>query len=153
MTSPAPLLAVVLLAVLVGAAIPVLYQLYRTLRRARAVLDTAEPRLEKALDQVGQAADRFNEMSSTFEAQARLLRPLSEVASRLGHSIGRSGGWLATGMTVAGAVAPAVVAGVRAFFSGADDRPATGGSPVHRSGKGNGPDHQQPRLTEKGERP
>ena len=76
MTSPASLLAVVLLALLVGAAIPVLYQLYRTLSRARALLDTAGPRLEKAFDQVGQAADRLNGIGSSLEAQAQTLKPL-----------------------------------------------------------------------------
>jgi hypothetical protein len=147
MTGPAPLLAVVLLAFLVGAAIPVLYQLYQILRRARALLDTAGPRLERALDQVGQAADRLNGIGSTLEAQAQTLRPLFEAASKLGHMIDRSGEWVGTAMTVGGAVGPAVIAGVRAFFSGTDDRLKTGGHPVHRSNKENGPDDQQPRLT------
>ena len=153
MSGSAPLLAVVLLAFLVGAAIPVLYQLYRTLRRARALLDTAGPRFERTLDQVGRAADHLNGLGSTFEAQAQLLKPLSEAASKLSHSIGRTGGWLATGMTIVGAIGPSVVAGVRAFFSGADDRPPTDGPPVHRSDKGNGPGDQYSRLTQSGDIP
>jgi len=141
------ILAVVLLAFLIGAAIPVLYQLYQFLRRARALLDTAGPRLEKALDQAGQAADRLNGIGSTLEAQARTLRPLFEAASRLGHLVDRSGNWLGTAMTVGGAVGPAVLAGVRAFFSGTDDRLTADDHPVQRSNKENGPDGQQPRLT------
>ena len=141
------ILAVVLLAFLIGAAIPVLYQLYQFLRRARALLDTAGPRLEKALDQAGQAADRLNGIGSTLEVQARALRPLFEAASRLGHLVDRSGNWLGTAMTVGGAVGPAVLAGVRAFFLGTDDRLTADGHPVQRSNKGNGPDGQQPRLT------
>ena len=151
MTSPAPLLAVVLLALLVGAAIPVLYQLFQLLRRSRALLDTAGPRLERALDQVGQAADRLDGIGSTLEARAQAFTPLFEAASRVARSIGRSGQWLGTAMTVGGAVGPAVIAGVRALFSGSDDRPRPNGVPVHRSDKGNGPDDQQPRWTQSGE--
>lgn len=153
MTSPAPLLAVVLLALLIGAAIPVLYQLYQILRRARALLDTAGPRLERTLDQVGQAADRLNGIGSTLEAQAQTLRPFLQAASRLGRLIDHSGEWLGSAMTVGGAVGPAVVAGVRAFFSGTHDRPRTDGHPVRRSSKGNGPDDQKPRLTKSGDIP
>jgi hypothetical protein len=141
MTSPAPLLAVVLLALLVGAAIPVLYQLFQILRRARVVLDTAAPRLERTLDQVGQAADRLNGIGSTFEAQAQAFTPLFEAASKVGRSIDRSGRWLGTALTVGGAVGPAVIAGVRALFSGTDGRRRPGR-------KGNGPDDQQPPFTE-----
>ena len=50
-------------------------------------------------------------------------------------------------MTVGGAVGPAVLAGVRALFSGTDDRLTADGHPVQRSNKENGPDGQQPRLT------
>jgi len=71
MTSPSLLAATALLALLVGAAMPVLYQLYQTLKRARALLDTAGPRLERALDQVGEAADRLNGIGSSLEAQAQ----------------------------------------------------------------------------------
>ena len=145
MTSPAPLLAVVLLALLVGAAIPVLYQLYRTLSRARALLDTAGPRLEKAFDQVGQAADRLNGIGSSLEAQAQTLKPLIGAVSTLGHSIGRSGEWLRTAMSVGGAVGPAVIAGVRAFFSGTDDRPESESHPAHRSHRDNRSEDQRSR--------
>jgi len=148
MTSPAPLLAVVLLALLVGAAIPVMYQLFQVLRRARTLLDTAGPRLERTLDQVGQAADRLDGIGSALEAKVQSFRPLFVAASRLGHSIDRSGAWLGTAMTVGRAVGPAMIAGVRAFFSRADDRPRTDRRPVHRSNKGNGSDDQQPPLSE-----
>ena len=153
MTSPAPLLAVVLLALLVGAAIPVLYQLYQVLRRARALLDTAGPRLERALDQVGQTADRVNRIGSTLEAKAQTLGSMFEAASRFGHSIDRSGKWLGTAMTVAGAIGPAVIAGVRAFFSGTDDHLRADRRPAHRSRKANGPDDQQPRMAQSGDTP
>jgi hypothetical protein len=138
-TGPAPLLAVVLLALLLGAAIPVLYQLYRVLRRARSLLDTAGPRLERALDQVSEAAERLHGVGSTLEAQAQALRPLLDAASRLGHLIGRSGTWLGTAMTVGGAAGPALLAGVRAFFSRTGDGRDSGGPLGRRNHADKGP--------------
>ena len=139
MTISAPILAVVLLSFLVGAVLPILYQLYHILKRARALLDTAGPRLETTLDRVGQAADRLDGIGATLEAQALTLRPLFEAASRLRHSIDRSGDWLGTAMAVGGAVGPAVIAGVRAFFSGA--KAERGPRAIRRAGaKAVGPD-------------
>jgi hypothetical protein len=116
-TSPSLLVVTALLALLVGAALPVLYQLYQALKRARTLIDTVGPRLERTLDQVGQAADRLDRIGSSLEMPARTLRPLLTAASSVGRSIGRSGGWLRTASSVGSALAPAVIAGVRAFFS------------------------------------
>jgi hypothetical protein len=126
MTSPSIFVAIALLALLVGAALPVFYQLYRTLRQARTLLETAGPRLERTLDQVGQAADRLDRIGSTFEAPAQAIGPLLKVASNVGLSIGRSG--LGLGLV------PGVIAAVRAFFSPADER---GGS-ADRKGRVHG---------------
>jgi hypothetical protein len=117
MTSPAILVATALLALLVGGALPVLYQLYQTLKRARALLETAGPRLEKTLDQVGHAADRIDQIGSSFEGPVQTIRPLLEAVSRVGQTIGRSGDWLRTASSVGSAIAPAVIAGVRSLFS------------------------------------
>lgn len=148
MTGPSLWVATALLALLVGAALPVLYQLYQTLKRARALLDTAGPHLERTLDQVGQAADRLDRIGSSLEVPAQTLRPLIEAASKVGLSIGRSGEWLRTASLVGSAVAPAVIAGVRAFFSRADVRRRSGDPLVDRESKGNGADDSQPHITE-----
>jgi len=116
MTSPSLLVVTALLALLVGGALPVLYQLYQALKRTRILLDTAGPRLERTLDQVAQAADRLDRIGSSLEVPAQTLRPLLAAASSVGRSIGRSGGWLRTASSLGGAAAPAVIAGVRAFF-------------------------------------
>ena len=123
MSIQAPFIAVVLLALLVGAAIPVLYQLYRTLKRARVFLDTAEPRLTRMLHDVGQAADRLNRVGATFESQTQTLAPLLETGFKVVHSIQKSRELLRTATAVGGAVGPAVMAGARALFSRSDVRP------------------------------
>jgi uncharacterized protein YoxC len=140
MTSPSLLVATALLALLVGAALPVLYQLYQTLKRARAFLDTAGPQVEKTLDQVGRAAHRLDRIGSSLEAPVQTLRPLLVTASNVGLSIARSGDWLRTAASVGGAVAPAVIAGVQAFFSRAAVRRKREAHLVDRESKGNGAD-------------
>jgi len=117
MTSPSLLVATALLALFVGASLPVLYQLYRTLKRTRAFLEAAGPQVERALDQVGQAAHRLDRIGSSLEAPVQTLSPLLVTASRVGLTIARSGDWLRTASSVGGAVAPALMAGVRALFS------------------------------------
>jgi hypothetical protein len=122
MTSPALLVAIALFAVLVGASLPVLYQLYQTLRRTRILLDTAGPHLERTLDQVGQAAERLDRVASRLEGPAEALRPVFSVATKVGHTIGRSGVWLRTAASVGGALAPAIITGVSALMSRAEVR-------------------------------
>src|SRR5258706_16339902 len=87
MVNTALLIAVVLLALLIGAAIPVLYHLAQTLKIARRVLDETGPRLDRTLDQVAEAAARLNRMGTALEEQAATLKPLVEAASGLGRSL------------------------------------------------------------------
>ena len=134
------LVAIALLALLVGAALPVLYQLYQTLKETRTFLDAAGPHLVKTLEQVGQAADRLDRIGSSLEVPAQTLRPLLQAATTVGLSIGRSGGWLRTASSVGSAVAPAVIAGVRALFSRADVRRSGDDNWIDRKSKGNGAD-------------
>jgi hypothetical protein len=140
MTSAPILVACALFAVLVGAALPVLYQLYQTLKRARAVLDTAGPHLEKTLDRVGQAAERLDRIGARLEGPAQSLGPVLAAATRVGDSIGGSGSWLRTAASIGGALAPAVIAGVSALFlktelrSGSDGNQAGDDAREHAAG-------------------
>ncbi|HET9480577.1 MAG TPA: DUF948 domain-containing protein [Candidatus Polarisedimenticolia bacterium] len=143
MNISAPMIAVGLFAILVAAAIPVLYQLHRTLKNARAVLESAGPRLEKAIEQVGQAADRLNEVGQTLQEQAQALRPLLNAVSGVGRSIDRTWKWLGAAMSFGGAIGPAVIAGVHALYSETTDPPPAGKLPARLSGKANGSDDQQ----------
>lgn len=121
MISPVSLIAVVLVVLLVGATIPVLYQMYQTLKKARAFMDSVAPRLATTLDQVGHAADRLNRAGATFESQT--LAPLLGTGFKVGRSIWKSLELLRTATAVAGAVGPGVLAGVRALLTRPDVRP------------------------------
>jgi ABC-type transporter Mla subunit MlaD len=120
MIDPSPWVGIALPALLVGAALPVLYQLHKTLKKAHAFLDSVGPRLERTLDSVGQAADRVDRLGASLEAPAATFGPLLQTASMVGASAGRSAAWLSAAASVGGAIAPAVIAGVRAFFSRAE---------------------------------
>ena len=139
MNSPSLWFATALLALLVGATLPVLYQLYQTLRRARALIETAGPRLERTLDGLSQAADRIDRLGASLEAPAQVLGPLLGAATRAGASISHPGAWLRTATSVGVAVVPALIAGARAIFSTTD---VQGGTRDDGSGK------QQPHITE-----
>src|SRR5262245_46463935 len=102
--------ALILLAVVVAAAIPALYQLYQTLKRARTLLETAGPRLERALAHMDDAASRLDAIGATLETRAR------------GAAASRSIDWLKRAAMLGSAFAPAAAAGARAFFSKSDGR-------------------------------
>lgn len=131
MITPSFLIIAALLVILVGATLPVLYQLYRTLKQARGLLDTAGPHFERTLDQVGNTAERFDWIGERLEGPAQAIGPLIEMASKAGPSIEYSEEWPRRPITPGGTRVPAIMAGVSALFPRADAR----------MGKNNGDDH------------
>jgi uncharacterized protein YoxC len=109
--------AVVLLAVLVGALIPVLIQLRRTLRSAETVLQTTGPKLDRTLDEVSEAASRINQLGRSLEKDAEGLRLFTDAAAGLGRSLKQAQESLRLMTAVGAAVGPAIVAGLRSLFT------------------------------------
>ena len=116
-------IGVVLLAILVGGVVPVLIQLRRTLRSAESVLDTTGPKLERTLDEVGEAAARINRLGKTLERDAEGLRVFTDAAASLGRSLKQAQESLRVMTAVGAAVGPAIAAGLRALFT--PDRKST----------------------------
>lgn len=123
---PWTVVTVVLVAVAVGALLPVLFQSYQTLRETRIALRRLQERLDASLrevDSVVARADRIGaaiephvgEVAETMSSVARLARPLREVHENL-----------VTLATLTGALAPAARAAYRAFQD-ASDKEADGG--------------------------
>jgi hypothetical protein len=98
---------VVLLAVLVGAAIPVFVQLFLTLGRLRHLIDSVESRLEPTLDEIAETARRLN----------RLGAGLEETVGSFNESVTKLRRVVRTAANIGAAVGPAVVAAARAFTS------------------------------------
>src|SRR2546425_6019739 len=115
------IVAVVLLAVLVGALVPVLIQLRRTLQSAEHILNTTGPRLDRTLDEVSEAASRINHLGRSLEKDAEGLRVFTDAAAGLGRSLKQAQELLRVMTAVGAAVGPAIAAGLRALFAPARD--------------------------------
>ena len=107
----------VLLAILVGAGLPALVQLRRTLRSAQTFLDSTGQRLDRTLDEVTDAAARINRLGKSLEEDAEGLRVFTDAAAGLGRSLKQAQESIRLVTVVGGAVGPALVAGLRALFS------------------------------------
>ena len=108
--------AVLLLAVLVGAVLPVLYQAARALRALRALLDDVSPRLERALDEATRAASAVERLAADLEEEGRRLRPAADAVAGLGRALSDMGASARRAGSVLGALAPTLVAAVRSFL-------------------------------------
>ena len=115
------LVTVVLLAVLVGALIPVLMQLRRTLRSAENVLESTGPKLDRTLDEVREAATRINRLGKSLERDSEGLQVFTDAAAGLGRSLKQAQESVRIMTTVGAAVGPAIAAGLRALFTRESD--------------------------------
>ena len=79
---------VVLMAVLVGAAVPALLQLRRTLRTMETFLETTGVRLNHALDQTSAAATKIQFVAGQIEGSVEELQNLLGAASGVAVSLG-----------------------------------------------------------------
>ena len=104
--------AVVLVAVLVGAAVPALLQLRRTLRTVETFLETTGVHLNHALDQTSEAAARVHLVAGHIEGGVAELQKLLGAAGSVADSLGELreslrgilGGIVAIGPAIAGAI-------------------------------------------------
>lgn len=125
------LFILVLLAVLVGAAVPVLLQLRRTLKRAEDVLESTGPKMDRTLEEVTEAAARINRVGKSLERDAEGLQVFTDAAAGLGRSLKQAQASLRIMTTVGAAVGPALAAGLRSLFARDD-----GDEPASRHGEG-----------------
>jgi uncharacterized protein YoxC len=115
------IIGMILLAIIVGALIPVLVQLRKTLRAAETVLSTTGPKIDKTLDEVSEAASRINQVGRSLERDAEGLRVFTDAAANLGKSLKQAHDTLRTVTAVGAAVGPAIAAGLRSLFTSARD--------------------------------
>lgn len=106
--------AVVLLAVLLGATIPVLIQLGGTLRSARTVLDRSGQKLDQALAALAETLQRVDGIMLRLEEGKHIERFMDSVAG-LTHGVNQVRDAVKVAAAVGAAVAPAVGAAVRAW--------------------------------------
>lgn len=121
---------VVLLAVLVATAVPVLVQLRRTLSRAEEVLSSVGPKLDRTLDETSQAVARLNRVGQEIERQAEGVRVLTDAAAGLGHSLVRIRDTVHSITSMASALIPSAFDGLRSLLH--RERPEERPSPRRR---------------------
>jgi uncharacterized protein YoxC len=109
------IVGVVLLAVLVGAAVPVLFQLFATLRETRKLLGRLGPKVDGTLTEVREASQRMNRIGSELETSARRAKLLLDVAGDLGEAMRGLRESLKVASALTGALGPALAAAVRAL--------------------------------------
>jgi uncharacterized protein YoxC len=117
MTVTWQIVGVIVLAILVGALVPVLIQLRKTLRAAESVLGTTGPKLDRTLDEVSEAASRINLLGRSLERDAEGLRVFTDAAANLGRSLKQAQESLRMVTAIGAAVGPAIAAGLRSLFT------------------------------------
>jgi uncharacterized protein YoxC len=115
MQDAAIVIGLVLLAVLVGALLPVFYHAVQTLKSVKQFADTTAPRLEHALRELSETTARLNRIGATVEGESERLKPLFDSAASLGQTLQNLRRPLQVAGTVLGAVGPALLAGLGAF--------------------------------------
>jgi uncharacterized protein YoxC len=118
MQEAAVVIGLVLLAVLVGALLPVFYHAVQTLKSVKQFADTTAPRLEHVLRELSETTARLNRIGGTLEGESERLKPLFDSAASLGQTLQNLRRSLSVAGTVLGAVGPAVIAGLGAFTAG-----------------------------------
>ena len=105
---------VVLLAVLVGALLPLLAQLYGTLHTLRAVVEKSARDIEQAVASIHRTADRVDRLGASLEQDGKLAE-IIEGAASAAQVMNQVKGTMQTVAPVVAAVVPAAAAAVRAW--------------------------------------
>ena len=116
MNATLAVVAVALLAIVVGALLPVLVQLYRTLKSAQVFLETTGRRMERTLDEVAEATSRLNRVGASLEEGTAHLRILFQTAAEMGAGLKGMQQSIRTVARLGAAIGPAIVAAIRAFI-------------------------------------
>jgi uncharacterized protein YoxC len=122
--STASVVGLILLGILVGAIVPVLYRAAQTLKSARRQIDALGPRVDHALQELTELTARLNRIATTIESQTDKLRPVVDQVVGIGHTLGQVRKSVHRFSSVAGAVGPALFAGLSAFMARRRNRPA-----------------------------
>jgi uncharacterized protein YoxC len=107
----------ILFAVLVGAAIPVLYQAAQTLKSARQQIDALGPQVERALGEITRVTEKINRLAATVEVQTDRLKPIVDEVVGIGKTVTNVRQALNKTSSLLTAVGPALAAGFQAFTS------------------------------------
>lgn len=109
----------ILLALLVGAMLPVLFQLHATLRAARKQIDRLGPKIDGTLSEVRAATQQVNQELEQMRSVLTTAREVADLVKQLRGS-------LRAAAAVGSAIGPAIVAAVHALTDEEADPEAAG---------------------------
>jgi phosphopantothenate synthetase len=116
---------VVLAAVLVGALLPLIAQLYGTLHTLRAVVEKNAKDVEAAVVAIHRTAERVDRLGSALEKDGK-LNEIVDGAANIAQMLNQVRGTMQIAGTVSAAVVPAVAAAVKAWKAAMDEDPSQG---------------------------
>jgi hypothetical protein len=124
---------VVLLAVAVGAILPLVVQLYATLHTLRIVADKSAKDVEAAVAAIHRTSERVDRLGAALEKDGKMAEIVDGLANAA-HVMNQVKGTLNVAAPIAAAVVPAVAAAVKAWKGGVGGDPspeAPAGPPAH----------------------
>ena len=113
---------VVLAAVLVGALVPALLQLRRTLRKAEETLEGTGSRLNRVLDELAITTSRINQLGPEFRDRKERVKELLDSIVDLSQPLRQARASLGRTVAMIGALGPAIAAAVKAFLAKEEPR-------------------------------
>ncbi len=133
---------VVLVAVLVGALLPLVVQLYATVHTLRGVVEKSARDVESAVASIQRTADRVDRLGAALEKDGKLEEIVDGVASAA-HLVNQVRGTAAMAGPIAAAVVPAVMAGVRAWRGAMAEDPPPAAPPAEPHPHHTGSHHER----------
>jgi hypothetical protein len=121
---------VVLVAVLVGALIPLVVQLYGALQTLRTVAEKSAKDVEAALVGIHRTADRLDRLGAALEKDGKMAE-IVDGAVNAAQMVNQLRSTLQVAGPIAAAVVPAVMAGVRAWKGAMQEDPSPGAPEEH----------------------
>lgn len=113
----------VLLGVLVGAALPVLSQLRRTLKTAESTMQQSGAKLDRALDQVSEATSRVNRIVAELETRTGHVKGVFDLLDSVGDLAARLNDKVKLLDSLVAALGPALVGAARAVWPDGKEPP------------------------------
>ncbi len=130
MQDPWSIVIMVLLAVLVGASLPVLFMIFSTLGSARQLIQRLGPRADAVLKDVQETTARLNSATVGMDESAQRAKKLLDATGDLGESVQKLNHSLKPAVALGSVLGPAVAVAVKAFL----DRQTKSGDPAGDEG-------------------
>ena len=116
MQDPWSIVIMVLLAVLVGACLPVLFMIFSTLGSVRQLIQRIGPKVDGVLKEVQETTRRLNSATVGMDKSAQRAKKLLDATGDLGESVQKLNHSLKPAVALGSVVGPAVAVAVKSFL-------------------------------------